>query len=194
MTAHVVYPDLDPERPATTRRVIAGDPGRARRPRAAAQRRPGDGRPSGDPAGRAVAALEAGCDLALYCSGRLEETRAVLQAAPPLAPSLVARLEGDLASLAARPVEPFDPDRARGAAGRPPGRAGGVNDFAALGQTFRCGCSRSSSRSPRTRRRTAGWPTVSATTRRAASVGSASTRSATSTRSARWHSPASCWR
>jgi beta-N-acetylhexosaminidase len=67
---------------------------------------------SGDPADRAVAALEAGCDLALYCTGRLEETRAVLQATPSLAPSLLARLEGTVRSLAAGPVEPFDPDRA----------------------------------------------------------------------------------
>ncbi|HEX6013010.1 MAG TPA: glycoside hydrolase family 3 N-terminal domain-containing protein, partial [Geminicoccaceae bacterium] len=114
MTAHVVYPDLDPERPATTSpTVIAGVirgelgvQGLLLSDDLAMDAL------SGDPAGRAVAALEAGCDLALYCTGRLEETRAVLQAAPPLAPSLVARLEGTLASLAARPVEPFDPDRA----------------------------------------------------------------------------------
>jgi beta-N-acetylhexosaminidase len=69
---------------------------------------------SGDPADRAVAALEAGCDLALYCTGRLEETRAVLQAAPPLAPSLRARLDGTMAALAAARVEAVDPALAEG--------------------------------------------------------------------------------
>jgi beta-N-acetylhexosaminidase len=114
MTAHVVYPDVDPGRPATTSpsviaRVIRGELGvqglLLSDDLAMAAL-------SGDPADRAIAALEAGCDLALYCTGRIEETRAVLQAVPPLAPSLLARLEGTVRSLASGPVEPFDPDRA----------------------------------------------------------------------------------
>jgi beta-N-acetylhexosaminidase len=114
MTAHVVYPGLDPERPATTSRsviagVIRGELGV--QGLLLSDDLAMDAL-SGDPADRALAALEAGCDLALYCTGRLEETRAVLQAAPPLAPSLLARLGGTMRSLAATPVEPFDPDRA----------------------------------------------------------------------------------
>ena len=50
-----------------------------------------------------MAALAAGCDLALFCPGRIDESRAVLQAVPPLAPSLLARLDGVLAALAGRP-------------------------------------------------------------------------------------------
>jgi beta-N-acetylhexosaminidase len=114
MTAHVVYLELDPERPATgSRAVIAavirgelGFQGMLLSDDLAMHAL------SGDPADRALAALDAGCDLALYCTGRLDETRAVLQAAPPLAPSLQARLAGTLAVLAAHPVEPVDPGRA----------------------------------------------------------------------------------
>jgi beta-N-acetylhexosaminidase len=115
MTAHVVYAELDPEHPATvSRRVIAGTirgalgvQGLLLSDDLAMQAL------SGSPAERALAALEAGCDLALYCPGGLAETWAVLEATPPLAPSLMARLEGVLASLAARAPEPFDRPRAR---------------------------------------------------------------------------------
>jgi beta-N-acetylhexosaminidase len=114
MTAHVVYPELDPERPATTSptviaRTIRGELG------IQGLLLSDDlamGALSGAPADRARAALEAGCDLALYCTGRLEENRTVLKAAPPLAPSLLARLEGMMAALASAPIEPLDPDRA----------------------------------------------------------------------------------
>jgi beta-N-acetylhexosaminidase len=115
MTAHVVYPELDPDRPATTsRRVIArtirgelGVQGLLLSDDLAMHAL------TGGPAERALAALDAGCDLALYCPGRIDETRAVLQAAPPLAASLQARLEGVLAALAAAPIEPLDPERAQ---------------------------------------------------------------------------------
>jgi len=63
---------------------------------------------SGFPADRALAALEAGCDLALFCPGRLADNHAVLQAVPPLAPSLLARLDGVLATLGDAPAEAFD--------------------------------------------------------------------------------------
>jgi beta-N-acetylhexosaminidase len=114
MTAHLVYTGLDPERPATTsRRVIArvvrgelGLQGILLSDDLAMQAL------SGAPAERALAALEAGCDLALFCPGRLAETRAVLQAVPPLAPSLAARLEGVMTALAATPIPPFDADAA----------------------------------------------------------------------------------
>lgn len=114
MTAHVVYPALDADRPATTSRtVIAGTirgelgvQGMLLSDDLAMQAL------LGEPADRALAALEAGCDLALFCPGRIEATRAVLQAVPPLAPSLLARLDGTLAALAGRPPEPFDADRA----------------------------------------------------------------------------------
>jgi beta-N-acetylhexosaminidase len=114
MTAHVVYAELDPEHPATvSRRVIAGT---IRGALGVQGLLLSDdlamGALSGSPAERALAALEAGCDLALYCPGGLKETEAMLEAAPPLAPSLQARLEGVLTSLAAQAPEPFDRPRA----------------------------------------------------------------------------------
>lgn len=113
MTAHVVYRDLDPSRPATiSRRVIAGTirgelgvTGLLLSDDLAMEAL------AGDPASRALAALDAGCDLALYCPGRLEANRAVLAAAPALAPSLQARLAGTLARLAAVAPDGFDPAR-----------------------------------------------------------------------------------
>jgi beta-N-acetylhexosaminidase len=113
MTAHVVYPELDPERPATLSRLVIaqiirgllGVQGLLLSDDLAMAAL------SGDPAARALAALAAGCDLALYCTGKLDETRALLAAVPPLAPSLAARLEGILTALAAATPEPFDPDR-----------------------------------------------------------------------------------
>lgn len=107
MTAHVVFTDLDPERAATlSRRVIAeiirgelGIQGLLLSDDLAMHAL------AGEPGERARMALAAGCDLALYCTGRIEETEAVLAAAPALAPSLVARLEGVLARAS---VEPFD--------------------------------------------------------------------------------------
>jgi beta-N-acetylhexosaminidase len=114
MTAHVVFPALDPARPATTsREVIArtirgalGVQGILFSDDLAMQAL------SGLPADRALAALEAGCDLALFCPGRLADNRAVLQAVPLLAPSLLARLDGVLATLADAPAEAFDAPRA----------------------------------------------------------------------------------
>lgn len=110
MTAHVVFTALDPDRPGTvSRAVIArtirgalGVQGLLFSDDLAMQAL------TGDPAGRALAALDAGCDLALFCPGRIEETRAVLQAVPPLAASVLARLDGVLAALAAAPRPAFD--------------------------------------------------------------------------------------
>ena len=114
MTAHVVYPAIDPERPATTsRRVITkllrgtlGVQGMLLSDDLAMHAL------RGAPADRALAALAAGCDLAVYCPGRIDDNRAVLQAVPPLAPSLLARLDGVIGTLGQVEIEPFDPDRA----------------------------------------------------------------------------------
>lgn len=114
MTAHLVFTALDPEHPATaSRRLIAeivrgelGIQGILLSDDLAMQAL------SGEPAARALAALHAGCDLALYCPGRLEDTRAVLQAVPPLSPSLQARLDGIMTALAATPAAPFDAEAA----------------------------------------------------------------------------------
>ena len=114
MTAHVVYPALDPGGPATTSwrvitDIIRGDLG------VQAVLLSDDlamSALSGTPADRAAAALAAGCELALYCPGRLDDSRAVLQGVPSLAPSLLARLDGVLGALRRREIEPFSPEPA----------------------------------------------------------------------------------
>lgn len=113
MTAHVVFEAFDPERPATVSaaviaRVIRGEldfQGLLMSDDLAM------GALMGDPGSRAAAALAAGCDLALHCTGCLEETRAVLEAATPLPAARLERLQAVLARLDDA-VQPFDPDRA----------------------------------------------------------------------------------
>jgi beta-N-acetylhexosaminidase len=46
----------------------------------------------GTPGARAAAARAAGCDVALHCSGVLDETRSVLDAIEPATADLAARL------------------------------------------------------------------------------------------------------
>lgn len=103
MTAHIVFTAIDPVLPATTSpKVISeimrgeiGFSGILLSDDLAMQAL------SGGPGARASAALAAGCDLALYCTGRLEETAAVLRAAPPLDAGTVLRLEAVRARLKA---------------------------------------------------------------------------------------------
>lgn len=95
MTAHILYPALDPDLPATLSpriiaEVIRGAPigfagvlvsdDLAMRALAGA---PGD---------LAMAALRAGCDLALHCTGVLAETAALLDSCPAITPRAAARL------------------------------------------------------------------------------------------------------
>ncbi len=94
MTAHILYERLDPDRPATLSpgiiaRVIRGTIGfqgvlvtddltmRAL---------------AGEPGGLAGAAIAAGCDVALHCSGELAASEAVLLAVPPVPPATASRL------------------------------------------------------------------------------------------------------
>ncbi len=95
MTAHIVYEHWDAESPATfSRRVIAevirdkiGFCGILVSDDLAM------GALDGPPETRAVRALVAGCDIALYCPGDLEANRAVLAACPDLDPALAAKLK-----------------------------------------------------------------------------------------------------
>lgn len=94
MTAHVRYPALDKEAPATlSARIIEG----------VIRGRIGFGGVlvsddlamqalEGAPAGRALGALAAGCDVALYCSGELSPTADLLARCPDLTGAAVARL------------------------------------------------------------------------------------------------------
>ena len=93
MTAHVVYRGVD-DLPATLSPVILGGLIRGRmgfvgllvsddlHMRAL----------SGSPASLACTALDAGCDIALFCSGSIEPTRAVLERVPQLTAAAVTRM------------------------------------------------------------------------------------------------------
>jgi beta-N-acetylhexosaminidase len=59
---------------------------------------------------RARAVLEAGCDVALHCSGRFAEMQAVASAAPELCGEAARRFRSARARL--RPAQAFDEPRA----------------------------------------------------------------------------------
>jgi beta-N-acetylhexosaminidase len=117
MTAHVVYAAIDPDHPAThSARVIAelirGAIGFAG---ILLSDDLGMNALAGAIGERAARAVAAGCDLALHCSGRLEETRAVLAAVPRLPERTLATLDSllaDAAALGSGPL-PLEPALAR---------------------------------------------------------------------------------
>jgi beta-N-acetylhexosaminidase len=94
MTAHIVYDAFDPHLPATLSATVIETVIRGRigfkgvlvtddlAMKAL----------SGDPSALAVKALAAGCNIALYCSGAFEPTRALLLACPPVSPATSRRL------------------------------------------------------------------------------------------------------
>lgn len=94
MTAHVLYPAWDMQRPATQSADIISTVIRHRigfegvlvTDDLAMQAL------TGSPADRALGALAAGCDVALYCSGELDPTVDLLAACPRLRPESAARL------------------------------------------------------------------------------------------------------
>ena len=112
MTAHVVYEDIDPQRPATTspkviRDVIRGEIGF-------------DGllisddvsmqALSGPISVRAKGALFAGCDIVLHCNGKMEEMREVAEEAKPLEDAALKRADAARAHLGKR--DDFDSEGA----------------------------------------------------------------------------------
>ena len=109
MTAHVVYENIDPQRPATTspkviRDVIRGEIGF-------------DGLLMSDDVSmgalegplsvRTKAALFAGCDVVLHCNGKLEEMKEVAGEAKSLEGASLKRAEHALGLLSE--ADPFDP-------------------------------------------------------------------------------------
>jgi beta-N-acetylhexosaminidase len=108
MTAHVLYPALDPVRPATLSpdiigTVIRGEIGFAG---ALLSDDLSMGALSGSLGERTVAARAAGCDLALHCNGDFAEMVEVLEAAGPLEGASAARAAAALAG--ARSPQAFD--------------------------------------------------------------------------------------
>ncbi|HEX6111995.1 MAG TPA: glycoside hydrolase family 3 N-terminal domain-containing protein, partial [Geminicoccaceae bacterium] len=103
MTAHVLYPALDPARPATMSpsiigTVIRGDIGFAG---ALLSDDLSMGALSGSLGTRSAAARAAGCDLALHCNGDFAEMAEVLDAAGPLEGESARRAQAALARLRA---------------------------------------------------------------------------------------------
>jgi beta-N-acetylhexosaminidase len=116
MTAHVVYRAIDPERPATTSRIVI---------QSIVREAIGfDGllftddlsmKALGGPLGeRARAAFAAGVDIALHCNGELAEAREVAEVSPELEGASRQRAEAALARIAGAPG-PFDAAEGRAA-------------------------------------------------------------------------------
>lgn len=113
MTAHILFTDIDADRPASASPAVIHD---------IIRNHIGfDGllmcddvsmhALTGGLGERTRAVLAAGCDVALHCNGRLEEMTAVANAAPMLSGDALRRYDAALARLAA--PEPFDHERAR---------------------------------------------------------------------------------
>jgi beta-N-acetylhexosaminidase len=112
MTAHIVFTAIDPVAPATTSPVIIN---MIRSSIGFDSLLMSDdiamGALSGSLRERTRAALAAGCDLVLHCSGRLAEMEEVASAAPELAGRSLERASAALA--ARREPESFDEEAAR---------------------------------------------------------------------------------
>src|SRR5579883_2547971 len=109
MTAHVVYRAIDPDRPATTSKIVIdaiirgaiGFDGLLLTDDLSMKALGGSFEE------RTRAAFEAGADIALHCNGDLAEARAVAEAAPPLAGRALRRAEAALAAISGPPA-PLD--------------------------------------------------------------------------------------
>ena len=98
MTAHIVYAAQDPHRPATLSPLVIETVirGRLGYEGVLVSDDLMMGAVAGHPGERARAAVEAGCDLALHCSGVLAETREVLAACPDASDAALNRMRGAL--------------------------------------------------------------------------------------------------
>ena len=110
MTAHIVYSGVDPDHPATQSSAIIAEVirGRLGFEGVLVTDDLAMGALSGSPADRTVAALAAGCDLALHCSGVLADTADLLDACPPATDAALVRMRTAL-FLAERSRQALDP-------------------------------------------------------------------------------------
>jgi beta-N-acetylhexosaminidase len=114
MTAHVVYAAVDPERPATTSPVVIetvirgmiGFQGLLISDDLSMKAL------QGGYAARARACFDAGCDIVLHCNGGMDEMRAVVAGARPLAGRALERAHAAMARSPSIPAA-FDADEAR---------------------------------------------------------------------------------
>ncbi|MBE9606662.1 beta-N-acetylhexosaminidase [Acetobacteraceae bacterium H6797] len=108
MTAHVLYTALDPDRPATLSpriiaEVIRGEMGFDGLLVSDALEMKALQGLSNDPA---RACLDAGCDVAMHCTGRIEENEALLASLPPVTERALARLAASRDAIAALRAAP----------------------------------------------------------------------------------------
>lgn len=95
MTAHIVYRAIDPMFPATLSATVIGSMirGTIGFKGVLVSDDLAMHALSGTPAERALRALNAGCDLALYCSGDHQANRAILAAVPSIPDAVLSRLQ-----------------------------------------------------------------------------------------------------
>lgn len=100
MTAHVVYLAWDPDRPASLSPIVIGEIIRGRIGFDGFLMSDDLGMEAlhGDFGSRAAGVVSAGCDVALHCSGKMEEMVAVAGAVPPLSADGEARLARAIAT------------------------------------------------------------------------------------------------
>lgn len=100
MTAHVVYTAWDPDHPATLSSTVIGDIIRGRIGFDGFLMSDDLGMEAlqGDFGTRALGVIKAGCDVALHCSGKMDEMEAVAGSVPPLSADGEARLARAMAT------------------------------------------------------------------------------------------------
>jgi beta-N-acetylhexosaminidase len=100
MTAHVVYTAWDADRPASLSPIVINDIIRGRIGFDGWLMSDDLGMEAlhGDFGARAAGVVAAGCDVALHCSGKMEEMVAVAEAVPPMSPEGEARLARAIAT------------------------------------------------------------------------------------------------
>ncbi|KAB7646414.1 glycoside hydrolase family 3 N-terminal domain-containing protein [Polymorphobacter fuscus] len=121
MTAHVTYTALDPDRCATLSPIVidlirtdigfqnllmSDDIGMKALGAPSAGGYPAGSNALADFGARALACLDAGCDIALHCSGDFAEMRSVCEAVPEIGAAARARLDAAMASIASGDATP----------------------------------------------------------------------------------------